>query len=161
MKLKRVISLLLTGALLLSVSAGTTATANATDYNDTSSLNSISDKTDRHLAVKNISYAQQQGFKHFRLSDKALATANSTNYNDTSGTNIISNKVNKKLAVKSGASAQENNFVYTKLSNGTIEINSYTGNENDVTIPSSIDGYTVTAIGDNAFKNCENLRQVT
>ena len=161
MKFKRVISLVITGALLLSISASTIATANATDYNATSSTNSISDEVNRHLPVNNIASAQQQGFEHFKLSNETIATANATDYNNTSGTNIISNRVNKHSAVESSASAQEKDFKYSKLSNGTIEINSYIGKESDVTIPSSIDGYTVTAICDNAFKNCNSLYQVT
>src|SRR5215469_3298611 len=35
--------------------------------------------------------------------------------------------------------------------NGTITITGYTGSNGDVTIPSNINGYSVTAIGDSAF----------
>ena len=42
-RFKKLMSVLITGSLLLSFSAGTTATANAIDYNDISSTNSISD----------------------------------------------------------------------------------------------------------------------
>jgi hypothetical protein len=41
-------------------------------------------------------------------------------------------------------------FTYTNI-NGAIEITRYTGSGGDVTIPSTIDGYPVTTIGQNAF----------
>ena len=160
-KFKRIMSVLITGSLLLSFSAGTTATANAIDYNDISSTNSISNEVNKHLAMKNIASAQQKGFEHFRLSNETVATANTTDYNDTSSTNSISNEVNKYLDVESGASAQEKDFEYTKLSNDTVVIDGYSGNESNVTIPSYIDGYKVTDLASSIFETNENLKTLT
>lgn len=72
-------------------------------------------------------------------------------------------------------------FLYT-VNDGTATVTGYTGNEETLIIPSAIDGYTVTAIADNAFegsafksivvssgivkigwfcfRNCEELRSV-
>ena len=47
------------------------------------------------------------------------------------------------------------NFEYILLEDGTAEITNYTGDSPDVIIPSVLDGYTVTSIGDNAFKESE------
>ena len=60
------------------------------------------------------------------------------------------------------ASAQTNDgFKYTLLDDGTVEITGYTGSEEELFIPSVIDGYTVTGIGDYAFYNCNSLTSVT
>ena len=42
-------------------------------------------------------------------------------------------------------------YEYSVLEDGTIEITDYYGSENDLVIPSEIDGYTVTKIGQEAF----------
>jgi LPXTG-motif cell wall-anchored protein len=52
----------------------------------------------------------------------------------------------------SGEKASKNNFEYT-VKDGKITINQYTGNDTAVTIPTEIDGYKVTTIGENAFNN--------
>jgi hypothetical protein len=44
---------------------------------------------------------------------------------------------------------------------GTITITRYTGSEEDVTIPDSINGLPVTRIGDNAFSYCTHLVSMT
>ena len=44
-------------------------------------------------------------------------------------------------------------YEYSVLEDGTIEITDYYGSENDLMIPSEIDGYTVTRIGYDAFYN--------
>ncbi len=52
-------------------------------------------------------------------------------------------------------------FEYRKLDDETAEITDYTGFASDLIIPSNIDGYTVTGIGDFAFENCVYLTSVT
>ncbi len=47
------------------------------------------------------------------------------------------------------------------VKNGTATITKYNGLESDITIPSDIDGYSVTAIGNYAFKGCWSLENVT
>ncbi len=49
--------------------------------------------------------------------------------------------------------ATSGDYEYTVLSDGTAEITDYTGSATELTIPSEIDGYTVTSIGDYAFSN--------
>lgn len=44
-------------------------------------------------------------------------------------------------------------FQYTLKSNGTATIVGYTGSGDSIIIPQMLDGYTVTAIGDSAFKH--------
>ncbi|MBP1542456.1 MAG: leucine-rich repeat domain-containing protein, partial [Oscillospiraceae bacterium] len=52
-------------------------------------------------------------------------------------------------------------YSYNLLRDGTIEITDYTGSAPELVIPSEMDGYTVTSIGDDAFRNCDNLTVVT
>ena len=52
-------------------------------------------------------------------------------------------------------------FEYNVIYDDTAEITGYTGSATDVTIPSVIDGYTVTSIGGGAFSNCSSLTSVT
>jgi len=55
---------------------------------------------------------------------------------------------------------QAQDFTYTNV-NGTITITGYTGPGGAVTIPSTIDGVSVTAIGDYVFYNLTNLASVS
>jgi hypothetical protein len=52
-------------------------------------------------------------------------------------------------------------YGYVTNSDNTITITNYTGAGGAVTIPSTINGLTVTSIGSNAFYNCTNLTSVT
>ncbi len=51
-------------------------------------------------------------------------------------------------------------FEYQILKDGTAEITAYIGSATDISIPSKIDGYTVTSIGNNAFYECWSLKKV-
>lgn len=44
--------------------------------------------------------------------------------------------------------------------NITITITDYTGSDTDLVIPGTIDGYKVTEIGDEAFRECASLKSV-
>lgn len=48
--------------------------------------------------------------------------------------------------------ATSGDFEYTVLDDGTAEITAYSGSAAELTIPSELDGYTVTSIGRRAFK---------
>ncbi|MBR1752190.1 MAG: leucine-rich repeat protein [Ruminococcus sp.] len=52
-------------------------------------------------------------------------------------------------------------YKYTVLSDGTVEISEYTGSDSELTIPSEIDGKSVTSIGKFAFENCNSLISIT
>ena len=52
-------------------------------------------------------------------------------------------------------------FEYELLDDGTAEITDYTGSATDLTIPSTLDGFTVTSIGARAFMSCRNLTSVS
>ena len=52
-------------------------------------------------------------------------------------------------------------YKYRLLDDGTLEITGYTGSATRLEIPSTIDGYTVTKIGDDAFHMCKSLTSVT
>ena len=43
----------------------------------------------------------------------------------------------------------------------TCEITNYTGTATELTIPSTLDGYSVTSIGDEAFYQCTSLKNIT
>ena len=59
--------------------------------------------------------------------------------------------------------AESGDFEYAVLSeeDKTCEITKYTGSATALDIPSKIDGYTVTSIGEDAFWNCTSLTSVT
>ena len=46
------------------------------------------------------------------------------------------------------------------IANKQVTITQYNGNSKCICIPNNIDGYPVTAIGNNAFKNCSNLETI-
>lgn len=52
-------------------------------------------------------------------------------------------------------------YTYQVLADGTAEITDYTGSATELVIPSEIDGYPVTSIGNHAFENCSFLIGVT
>ncbi|MCD7796098.1 MAG: leucine-rich repeat domain-containing protein [Clostridiales bacterium] len=52
-------------------------------------------------------------------------------------------------------------YEYTVLDDSTAEITDYTGSAAELTIPSAIDGYTVTTIGCSAFYDCTSLTSIT
>ena len=57
-------------------------------------------------------------------------------------------------------SATEGKFKYT-VTDGKAQITEYTGFATELTIPSTLGGYPVTAIGDDAFDYCRSLTSVT
>lgn len=58
------------------------------------------------------------------------------------------------------ADSETGDFIYT-LSNGEVTITRYTGEGGDVVIPSEIEGYPVTTIGDDAFFSNTSITNVT
>ncbi|MEE0264046.1 MAG: leucine-rich repeat protein, partial [Acutalibacteraceae bacterium] len=56
---------------------------------------------------------------------------------------------------------KQDGYTCRMLDNGTVEINRYTGSEKEVTIPDTINGYTVTQIGTIAFKEHDQITSVT
>ena len=54
-----------------------------------------------------------------------------------------------------------NGFTYKIRADGTVAINEYTGKENNLIIPSEIEGYPVTAIADSAFQYCDFITEAT
>ena len=52
-------------------------------------------------------------------------------------------------------------YEYELLDDGTAEITGYTGSDTSITIPSQIDGYTVTTIGFLSFECCDRLASIT
>ena len=52
-------------------------------------------------------------------------------------------------------------YEYEIKNDGTVEITKYNGNAQNVTIPSKINGNSVTSIGDFAFSGCHNLNSIT
>ncbi len=59
------------------------------------------------------------------------------------------------------AETTEDGFEYSILDDGTAEIIKYTGGATELDIPSEIDGYTVTSIGQTAFQDCTGLTSIT
>ena len=65
------------------------------------------------------------------------------------------------MPVGSFAATPESAFSYTTGSDGTVTITKYNGSASNVEIPNAIAGKAVTAIGDEAFSENENLLSVT
>ena len=59
-----------------------------------------------------------------------------------------------------GKELQSGDFKYVVLSDGTIEITKYTGNDDEVTISSTYDGYDVSRIGASAFEGCTTVEEI-
>ena len=51
-------------------------------------------------------------------------------------------------------------YKYLLLADGTAKITAYTGKIKKLTVPETLDGHAVTAIGDNAFSGCMSLTSV-
>lgn len=51
-------------------------------------------------------------------------------------------------------------YEYTLLDDGTAEITKYHGEAEALEVPGELDGYAVTAIGDDAFYNCNSLTEI-
>lgn len=58
------------------------------------------------------------------------------------------------------SAATSDDFVYEVLNDGTAEITGYSGSTETLTIPSELDGYTVTSLGRRAFYKCTSLTSV-
>ena len=67
------------------------------------------------------------------------------------------------MAVNSFAADEitSGDYKYTVLDDGTAKITKYTGSATELTIPSEIDGYSVTSIGSWAFSRCTSLESIT
>lgn len=52
------------------------------------------------------------------------------------------------------------NYQYTLLEDGTVEITKYTGTKSTLTLPSEIDGKTVTSLGEEIFRGNSNVKKV-
>ena len=57
------------------------------------------------------------------------------------------------------ASTPVSSFTYS-VTNGEVVIDQFVGNETNVIIPGEIDGYPVTTVADNAFRDCAQLLSV-
>ena len=67
------------------------------------------------------------------------------------------------MAVNSFAADEitSGDYKYTVLDDGTARITRYTGSATELTIPSEIDGYSVTSIGSWALSRCTSLESIT
>ncbi len=52
-------------------------------------------------------------------------------------------------------------YKYILLPDGTAEITRYTGNDAELSVPDTLDGHSVTSIGDRAFFDCAALTSIT
>jgi len=67
---------------------------------------------------------------------------------------LVLNPFNVSAEIISG------DYIYT-VTNSKAVINQYTGNASNLTIPDTLDGFTVTEIGDFAFFQCTSLTELT
>lgn len=66
-----------------------------------------------------------------------------------------------EVGASNAVGAEFGDYEYQVLDDGTAEIITYNGSAETLTIPSKLDGYTVTSIGDSAFKECTSLTSVS
>ncbi len=66
-----------------------------------------------------------------------------------------------ELSAGRAAFAQEPEYAYQERPDGTVEITKYQGEQQEVVIPSELDGKPVSGIGDHAFSNNRSLTSVT
>lgn len=59
------------------------------------------------------------------------------------------------------SAATSGDYVYKVLEDGTAEITKYKGSDKCITIPETLDGYSVTSIGYEAFLGCTSLTSIT
>ena len=88
---------------------------------------------------------------------KSLAVITALSFILSFMTGVPFSKLN--FVIKSSAEIS-GDYEYTLLDNGTAEIAGFTGSAAELTIPSELDGYKVTSIGDRAFLYCTNLTSV-
>lgn len=60
-----------------------------------------------------------------------------------------------------GANAEDSgDFTYSVLTDGTAQITKYNGSASTLIVPSTLDGYVVSGIGESAFENCKSIQIV-
>lgn len=77
------------------------------------------------------------------------------------GSSVIVSFDGTKAYVSVSAPSKSGDFSFVVLPDGTAEITEYTGSDTTVTIPSTVDDYTVTSVGNNAFYGCVKLESVS
>ena len=55
---------------------------------------------------------------------------------------------------------ESGDYKYILLEDGTAEISAYTGEDEELEVPSELDGYVVTSIGESSFLFCINLKKL-
>ena len=92
-------------------------------------------------------------------SDNGTGDNNNNTNNDNNNTNNDNNNTNNDNT-DTGNDNTDTEFTYT-VSGTNATITGFTGNETELVIPSTIDGYTVTGVGANAFYRRTSLTSVT
>ena len=64
------------------------------------------------------------------------------------------------VLASAGDTGTEGNYTWTELTDGTAEVSAYTGGGGIVTIPSTIAGRNVSAIGNETFKNNTTITKI-
>ena len=64
-------------------------------------------------------------------------------------------------AAVSASAETYGDYEYKVLDDGTVEITKYSGTDEKVVIPSTINGKKVTSIGEWAFSDCESFTTIT
>lgn len=120
--------------------------SNATGYSiyRSSSLNGtytlISDSFEPYAPIPDV----------ISYTDTGLTPGNTYYYKIKATTGQVESEYSNTLSAVAGY-----NFTYDINPDGTLTITGYTGSNLNVVIPSVINGQTVTAIGDDAFADCE------
>lgn len=100
------------------------------------------------------------------VEEVTVLTAKISEAVETSGKNLFGSaseavqKAGEKLKSVMNLSSNSD-FEYKVLEDGTAEITRYKGKATDLVIPSEIDGYKVTSIGNYAFDMCQSLTNIT
>ena len=133
--------------------------SNGDTADDYSSI--IRDLEDQILELRQDQYISQskRAEEISRLEALIIELKQSNKYPASSDTEKDTESDTDTDAVDTEATSPAGRFLYT-VENGTATITGYTGNDSQLTLPSSIDGYAVTAIADDAFTS-DSLESVT
>lgn len=80
---------------------------------------------------------------------------------DGSESSVDLSNIASAMVTEGTTEAVATDYAYIMNEDGTIAISGYNGTETDLEVPSTIDGYVVTAIGDHAFEANWDLKSVT
>ena len=108
------------------------------------------------------SSSSSMGYSSFSSFSSNSSNSSSSNSSQSSASSKSSPSSQSSRGFSTSSSSSLNDlFTYNPLGGGNAEITGYTGGSRSIRIPSSINGYTITGIANNAFLNNSNVLSAT